>query len=128
MFKRIIALLLCATLTLACVSSALGETCYCFLKSFFSDSENSSYLGGAPVTVDYDDDGGYCMFVYDVEEKEIRLSGANSSGKPEIAVWFDVDGSDGLIAIYGICGAWDTLADALDSGYSLAVGLDMGED
>ena len=52
MFKRIIALLLCATLTLACVSSALGETCYVTLKTLLSDpdsAENNIYLGSNPI-------------------------------------------------------------------------------
>lgn len=117
------ALFLACVLLLACCP-VRGEKCYTTLRDFFSeDPEAEWYLGEG--TSAPSDPTKSVMMLYLVTEQRFFVAGVNEDGSGEVTVWNNVDPAHGINALYGICGAWDTLDSVLDkdNGYTMIAGL-----
>lgn len=127
MKKLIAALLACVMLCTAAIP-ALGETGYEILKSFLSQTGEELCNLGAPDVQPLSDPDKIILLGYIEAEKILILGGVNADGQGELSGWDDVEIVNALSVFVNVCTAWDTFAAMCDSGYTLMLAWDYGED
>ena len=126
--KKLIAVLLSCVLLFTLAVPALGESGYEILKSFLSQTGESLCNLGTPDVQPLSDPGKTILLGYIEAEKIMILGGVNAGGKGELSGWDDVEVINALSVFLNVCTAWDTFAAMCDSGYTLMLAWDYGED
>ena len=126
--KKLIAVLLSCVLLFTLAVPALGETGYDILKSFLSQTGESLCNLGTPNVQPLSDPGKTILLGYIEADGAIILGGVNAGGKGELCGWHDVEVINALSVFLNVCTAWDTFAAMCDSGYTLMLAWDYGED
>lgn len=126
--KKFTALLLCVVMLLLGVT-AQAETCFSVVKSYISTYEDAdgNVLGDGYTTTN-EEKYGYMGIVFDIQRQAIFVIGDNNAEGGESVLWVGVNVVTFFELMLICCSGWDTLENALDSGYTMNITILPSDD
>ena len=120
--------LLCVVMLLLGVT-AQAETCFSVVKSYISTYEDADgNVLGDGYTTTHKEKNGYMGILFDIPRQAIYVSGDNNAEGGESVLWVGVNAVTFFELMIICCSGWDTLENALDSGYTMYITILSSDD